>query len=36
LVDKTFGPVLFRHPERQGTYEFINPVLRLYIRLRNF
>jgi hypothetical protein len=36
LVDKTFGPVLFRHPERQGTYEFVNPVLRLYIRLRNF
>jgi hypothetical protein len=36
LVDKKFGPVLFRHPERQGTYEFVNPVLRLYIRLRNF
>lgn len=36
LVDKAFGPVLFRHPERQGTYEFVNPILRLYIRLRNF
>ena len=36
LVDKKYGPVLFRHPERQGTYEFVNPVLRLYIRLRNY
>jgi hypothetical protein len=36
LVDKNYGPVLFRHPERQGTYEFVNPILRLYIRLRNF
>jgi hypothetical protein len=36
LLDKSYGPVLFRHPERQGTYEFVNPVLRLYIKLRNF
>jgi Cdc6-like AAA superfamily ATPase len=36
LVDKAYGPVLFKHSERQGTYEFVNPVLRLYIRLRNF
>ena len=36
LVDKKFGPVLFRHGEKQGVYEFENPILRLYIRLRNF
>ena len=35
LIDKKFGPALFRHPEKQGVYEFENPVLRLYIRLRN-
>ena len=29
LLDKSYGPVLFRHTERQGTYEFVNPVLRL-------
>jgi Cdc6-like AAA superfamily ATPase len=36
LVDKKYGPILFRHAEKQGVYEFENPVLRLYIRLRNF
>ena len=36
LVDKKFGPVLERVPERSGVYEFINPVLRQYIRLRFF
>jgi len=36
LVDPTYGPVLKRIAETQGTYEFVNPVLRLYIRLRNF
>ncbi len=36
LVDKAYGPVLFRHPERPGVYEFVNPVLRLYIRLRHY
>lgn len=35
LLDKKFGPVLFRLPERQGVYEFVNPVFRLYVRLRN-
>lgn len=35
LVDRKFGPVLFRHSEKQGVYEFENPVLRLYTRLRN-
>ncbi len=36
LVDPTYGPVLKRIPEVQGVYEFVNPVLRLYIRLRAF
>lgn len=35
LVEKKYGPVLERVPERQGTYEFVNPVLRQYIRLRS-
>jgi Cdc6-like AAA superfamily ATPase len=34
LVDKKFGPILERVPERQGVYEFVNPVLRQYVRLR--
>lgn len=34
LVEKKYGPVLERVPERQGTYEFVNPVLRQYIKLR--
>ena len=34
LVEKKYGPVLERVPERQGTYEFVNPILRQYIRLR--
>ena len=34
LIEKKFGPVLERVPERKGTYEFVNPVLRQYIRLR--
>jgi hypothetical protein len=36
LVDPKFGPVLRRTSERPGVYEFVNPVLRLYIKLRNF
>ncbi len=36
LLDKRFGPVLTKVPERHGAYEFVNPVLRLYIRLRKF
>lgn len=35
LLDRKFGPALFRLPERQGVYEFVNPVFRLYVRLRN-
>lgn len=34
LVEKKYGPVLERVAERQGVYEFVNPVLRQYIRLR--
>ncbi|URV26175.1 AAA family ATPase [Burkholderia gladioli] len=34
LVEKRYGPVLERVPERQGIYEFVNPVLRQYIKLR--
>lgn len=36
LLDRSFGPALFRLPERQGVYEFVNPIFRLYVRLRNF
>jgi hypothetical protein len=36
LVDPTYGPILKRIPETQGVYEFVNPVLRLYTRLRAF
>lgn len=35
LVAKKYGPVLFKHPGQRGIYEFVSPVLRLYIRLRN-
>ena len=35
LVEERYGPVLERVTERQGTYEFVNPVLRQYIKLRN-
>jgi hypothetical protein len=36
LVDPKYGPVLRRVPERQGVYEFENPVLRLYVTLGAF
>jgi hypothetical protein len=36
LVDAKYGPVLRRVGDRQGLYEFVNPVLRLYINLRTF
>lgn len=35
LLDKKFGPVLRSVPEGRGVYEFVNPVFRLYVRLRN-
>jgi hypothetical protein len=34
LVDQNFGPVLIRLEDRQGVYEFANPVLRVYVKLR--
>jgi len=36
LLDESFGPTLVRVPERPGIYEFVNPVFRLYVRLRHF
>jgi Cdc6-like AAA superfamily ATPase len=36
LVDMNFGPVLRAVPERRGIYEFVNPVFRLYVTLREF
>lgn len=36
LVEKKYGPVLERIGERQGMYEFVDPVLRQYVRLREF
>lgn len=36
LVDRKFGPVLEKVPDRTGVYEFVNPIFRLYIRLRSF
>jgi Cdc6-like AAA superfamily ATPase len=36
LLDISFGPVLTRGSEKPGIYEFVNPVFRLYVRLRNF
>lgn len=36
LLDPKYGPVLRRVPEGQGVYEFVNPVLKLYVRLRRF
>ena len=36
LVDPTYGPILERIQENQGIYEFVNPVFRLYVKLRNF
>lgn len=36
LLDAKFGPALVRIPEKPGIYEFVNPVFRLYVRLRQF
>lgn len=35
LVEQKYGPILRKTGDRRGEYEFVNPVLRLYIRLRN-
>jgi hypothetical protein len=34
LVDQKFGPVLNRDEDRQGVYEFHNPIFRIYVKLR--
>jgi hypothetical protein len=34
LIDKKFGPALIRDPDIYGAYEWVNPVLRAYVRLR--
>lgn len=34
LVDPNYGPVLVRLEDRQGIYEFANPVFRVYVKLR--
>lgn len=34
LIDKKFGPALVRDPDIYGAYEWVNPVLRAYVRLR--
>lgn len=35
LIDKKFGPALIRDPDVYGAYEWVNPVLRAYVRLRH-
>jgi hypothetical protein len=34
LVDPGYGPVLIKDPDRPGIYEFVDPVFRVYVRLR--
>ena len=34
LVDSNFGPALVRIEDRPGVYEFLNPILRVYVRMR--
>ena len=36
LIDKNFGPVLSRVADSRGHYEFVNPVFRVYAKLRRF
>ncbi|PTR33028.1 AAA ATPase-like protein [Luteibacter sp. OK325] len=36
LIEQKYGPVLERVAEKQGVYEFVNPVFRQYICLREF
>ncbi len=35
LLEKKYGPILVRSPEKQGVYEFVNPIFQLYVRLRD-
>lgn len=34
LIDKRYGPVLVKSEERQGLYEFVNPIFRVYCQLK--
>lgn len=34
LVDRKYGPALVRIEDRKGVYEFLNPIFRVYVRLR--
>ncbi len=34
LIDRSFGPALVRRQDQRGTYEFLDPVFRAYVRLR--
>ena len=34
LIDKNYGPALVKREEKRGTYEFVDPVLRAYVKLR--
>ena len=34
LIDKNYGPTLVRREEKQGVYEFVNPIFRVYCQLR--
>ena len=36
LLEKRYGPILEKIEEKPGIYEFVNPIFRLYVRLRNF
>ena len=36
LLEKKYGPILEKIDDRPGVYEFVNPIFRLYVRLRNF
>jgi Cdc6-like AAA superfamily ATPase len=35
LVEEQSGPVLVKDPERPGIYEFVDPVFRSYVKLRD-
>jgi AAA ATPase domain len=34
LLEQQFGPVLVKDPDRPGVYEFVDPVFRAYVKLR--
>lgn len=34
LLEEQSGPILVKDPDRQGIYEFVDPVFRAYVKLR--